>query len=40
MPLMAPTAILGDDKFHVRAMTCIRTELGEPDASAAGAPCR
>jgi glutamate synthase (NADPH/NADH) small chain len=38
MLLMAPTAILGDDKFHVRAMTCIRMELGEPDASGRRSP--
>ena len=28
-----PTKILGDDKGRVRAMECIKMELGEPDAS-------
>ncbi len=28
-----PVRILGDDKLNVRAMECIRMELGEPDAS-------
>ncbi len=28
-----PIAILGDDKFNVKAMRCIKMELGEPDAS-------
>jgi len=31
--LTAPVEILGDDEGHVRAMRCIRMELGEPDAS-------
>ncbi len=31
--LTNPTAVLGDDKGWVRGMTCIRMELGEPDAS-------
>ena len=28
-----PIAILGDDKFNVKGMRCIKMELGEPDAS-------
>ncbi len=31
--LTNPTAILGDENGHVRAMTCVEMELGEPDAS-------
>ena len=31
--LTNPVAILGDDKGWVRAMRCVRMELGEPDAS-------
>lgn len=31
--LTAPVEILGDDDGRVRAMRCIRMELGEPDAS-------
>ncbi len=31
--LTNPTAILGDEGGNVKAMTCIRMELGEPDAS-------
>lgn len=31
--LMNPTEILGDENGHVRAIRCIRMELGEPDAS-------
>jgi glutamate synthase (NADPH/NADH) small chain len=31
--LTAPVEILGDDDDRVRAMRCIRMELGEPDAS-------
>jgi len=31
--LTAPVEILGDDDNNVRAMRCIRMELGEPDAS-------
>ena len=31
--LTNPTAILGDETGHVRAMTCVEMELGEPDAS-------
>ena len=31
--LTNPTAILGDENGHVRAMECIEMELGEPDAS-------
>ena len=30
--LTAPTEILGDENGFVRSMTCIRMELGEPDA--------
>ena len=33
-----PTAILGDENGFVRAMTCIRMELGEPDASGRRSP--
>ena len=38
MFLAAPTAILGDEKQRVRAMTCIRMELGEPDSSGRRSP--
>ena len=31
--LTNPGSIEGDEKGHVKAMTCIRMELGEPDAS-------
>ncbi|MBW2270735.1 MAG: NADPH-dependent glutamate synthase [Deltaproteobacteria bacterium] len=31
--LTAPVEILGDDAGNVRAMVCLRMELGEPDAS-------
>jgi glutamate synthase (NADPH/NADH) small chain len=31
--LTAPVALIGDDKGHVKAMQCIRMELGEPDES-------
>ncbi len=31
--LCNPTEILGDEKGRVRAMRCVRMELGEPDAS-------
>ena len=31
--LTNPTEILGDETGHVRAMTCVEMELGEPDAS-------
>ncbi|MCJ7750964.1 MAG: NADPH-dependent glutamate synthase, partial [Armatimonadetes bacterium] len=31
--LTIPLAMLGDEKGHVRALTCQRAELGEPDAS-------
>ncbi len=36
--LAAPTAILGDERSRVRAMTCIRMELGEPDSSGRRSP--
>jgi glutamate synthase (NADPH/NADH) small chain len=36
--LAAPTAILGDDRSRVRAMRCIRMELGQPDASGRRSP--
>ncbi|MBE3100026.1 MAG: FAD-dependent oxidoreductase, partial [Planctomycetes bacterium] len=38
MMLVAPAAILGDEQSKVRAMTCIRMELGEPDASGRRSP--
>lgn len=38
MMLTAPVAILGDDQFKVRAIRCIRMELGEPDASGRRSP--
>ncbi|MEA5047992.1 MAG: NADPH-dependent glutamate synthase [Eubacteriales bacterium] len=31
--LTNPTEILGDENGHVKAMTCVEMELGEPDAS-------
>ena len=31
--LTNPISIEGDEKGHVQSMTCIRMELGEPDAS-------
>lgn len=36
--LTNPTEILGDEKGWVRGMTCIRMELGEPDASGRRSP--
>lgn len=33
-----PTEILGDETGFVRAMTCVRMELGEPDASGRRSP--
>ncbi len=36
--LTNPVAILGDDQGKVRAMRCIRMELGEPDASGRRSP--
>jgi glutamate synthase (NADPH/NADH) small chain len=33
MLLVAPTEILGDEHSRVRALRCVRMELGEPDAS-------
>ena len=36
--LTNPVAILGDDQGTVRAMRCIRMELGEPDASGRRSP--
>jgi len=36
--LAAPVAILGDEKNRVRAIRCIRMELGEPDASGRRSP--
>jgi glutamate synthase (NADPH/NADH) small chain len=38
MMLAAPTAILADDRSRVRAIRCIRMELGEPDASGRRSP--
>jgi glutamate synthase (NADPH) small chain len=38
MMLAAPTAILADEKSRVRAIRCIRMELGEPDASGRRSP--
>ncbi len=38
MLLVAPTEILGDANSRVRAMRCIRMELGEPDASGRRSP--
>jgi glutamate synthase (NADPH/NADH) small chain len=36
--LTNPVEIIGDDKGAVRAMRCIRMELGEPDASGRRSP--
>ena len=36
--LAAPTAILADERSRVRAIRCIRMELGEPDASGRRSP--
>ncbi|OQA46608.1 MAG: Glutamate synthase (NADPH) small chain [Chloroflexi bacterium ADurb.Bin325] len=36
--LTNPIAILGDERGNVRAMRCIRMELGEPDASGRRSP--
>ena len=36
--LAAPIAILGDERSRVRAMTCTRMELGEPDDSGRRSP--
>jgi glutamate synthase (NADPH/NADH) small chain len=36
--LAAPTEILGNENSRVRAMRCIRMELGEPDASGRRSP--
>jgi glutamate synthase (NADPH/NADH) small chain len=36
--LAAPVEILGDERKRVRAMRCIRMELGEPDASGRRSP--
>jgi glutamate synthase (NADPH) small chain len=36
--LTNPVAILGDEKNNVRALRCIRMELGEPDASGRRSP--
>jgi len=38
MMLAAPTAILADEKSRVRAIRCIKMELGEPDASGRRSP--
>ena len=38
MMLAAPVAILGDERMRVRAMRCVRMELGEPDASGRRSP--
>ncbi|MBQ9975046.1 MAG: NADPH-dependent glutamate synthase [Clostridia bacterium] len=38
--LTAPEEILSDDKGHVRALKCSRTELGEPDASGRRRPVK
>ena len=38
MMLAAPTAILADERSRVRAMRCIRMELGEPDSSGRRSP--
>ena len=38
MMLAAPTAVLADEKSRVRAMRCIKMELGEPDASGRRSP--
>jgi len=36
--LVAPVEVLGDETGWVRALRCIRMELGEPDASGRGRP--
>ena len=36
--LTNPVSIQGDDKNHVRAITCVKMELGEPDASGRRSP--
>jgi glutamate synthase (NADPH/NADH) small chain len=36
--LAAPVAVLGDERNRVRAIRCIRMELGEPDASGRRSP--
>jgi len=36
--LVAPVEVLGDDKGWVRALRCVRMELGEPDASGRARP--
>jgi glutamate synthase (NADPH/NADH) small chain len=36
--LAAPVAVLGDEKNRVRAIRCIRMELGAPDASGRRSP--
>lgn len=36
--LTNPTEVLGDDKGWVRAISCVRMELGEPDASGRRSP--
>jgi len=36
--LTAPSALAGDERSRVRAMTCVRMELGEPDASGRRSP--
>ena len=36
--LMAPTAVVGDERLRVTAMRCVRMDLGEPDASGRRSP--
>lgn len=36
--LTLPVRTIGDDKFHVKALECLRMELGEPDASGRRSP--
>jgi glutamate synthase (NADPH) small chain len=36
--LMAPTEVLGDERSWVRALRCVKMELGEPDASGRRSP--
>jgi glutamate synthase (NADPH/NADH) small chain len=36
--LTAPVKFIGDERNHVRAMECIRMQLGEPDASGRRSP--
>jgi glutamate synthase (NADPH/NADH) small chain len=36
--LTAPTAVLGDERSRVRALQCVKMELGEPDASGRRSP--